>query len=139
MHQTKNAMKTILSDLREKDFMTIIDFDDAVKVWTDSDGNEVFPATRSRVADAMDYVDGLVADKGTNINDALLKALEIINKIKTNRMYDRNRLGNGIDETQYMIIFLTDGHVSYEFKKLYINTYIIKSLIKLKSTQKKTI
>ena len=50
----------------------------------------------------MEYLDGLEADKGTNINDALIEALSIINQIKTKRK----------SETQYMVIFLTDGHVS---------------------------
>ena len=46
MHQTKNAMKTILSDLREQDSMTIIEFDDIVKVWTDEGGNQFFSASQ---------------------------------------------------------------------------------------------
>ena len=102
MHQTKNAMKTILSDLREQDSMTIIEFDDIVKVWTDEGGNQFFSASQENKDNAMEYLDGLEADKGTNINDALIEALSIINQIKTKRK----------SETQYMVIFLTDGHVS---------------------------
>ena len=102
MHQTKNAMKTILSDLREQDSMTIIEFDDVVKVWTDEGGNQFFSASQENKDNAMEYLDGLEADKGTNINDALIEALSIINQIKTKRK----------SETQYMVIFLTDGHVS---------------------------
>ena len=102
MHQTKNAMKTILSDLREQDSMTIIEFDDIVKVWTDEGGNQFFSASQENKDNAMEYLDGLEADKGTNINDALIEALSIINQIKTKRKSD----------TQYMVIFLTDGHVS---------------------------
>ena len=102
MHQTKNAMKTILSDLREQDSMTIIEFDDVVKVWTDEGGNQFFSASQENKDNAMEYLDGLDADKGTNINDALIEALSIINQRKTKRKSD----------TQYMVIFLTDGHVS---------------------------
>ena len=102
MHQTKNAMKTILSDLREQDSMTIIEFDDVVKVWTDEGGNQFFSASQENKDNAMEYLDGLEADKGTNINDALIEALSLINQIKTKRK----------SETQYMVIFLTDGHVS---------------------------
>ena len=102
MHQTKNAMKTILSDLREQDSMTIIEFDDIVKVWTDEGGNQFFSASQENKDNAMEYLDGLEADKGTNINGALIEALSIINQIKTKRK----------SETQYMVIFLTDGHVS---------------------------
>ena len=102
MHQTKNAMKTILSDLRDKDSMTIIDFDDIIKVWTDSNGNQIFSATETNIEKAIGYVESLEADKGTNINDALIQALSIIDQMKS----------KGKEETQYMIIFLTDGHVS---------------------------
>ena len=103
MHQTKNAMKTILSDLREKDSMTIIEFDDTIQVWTDKNENQVFPATRINKEKAIEYVDGLIADQGTNINDALMKALSIIGQMKT----------QGKSETQFMIIFLTDGQVCF--------------------------
>ena len=105
MHQTKNAMKTILSDLRENDSMTLIEFDDIIKVWTDYNENQVFPATQINKEKAIEYVDGLVADKGTNINDALMKALSVIGQMKA----------KGRSEVQYMIIFLTDGQVCLNF------------------------
>ena len=117
MHQTKNAMKTILSDLREQDSMTIIEFDDAVKVWTDEGGNQFFSASQENKDNAMEYLDGLEADKGTNINDALIEALSLINQIKTKRK----------SETQYMVIFLTDGHVSdiqiYQKQIVYVKLF----------------
>ena len=82
--------------------MTIIDFDDLIKVWTDSNGNQIFKATQTNIKKAIEYVESLEADKGTNINDALIQALSIIDRMKR----------HGKEERQYMIIFLTDGHVS---------------------------
>ena len=121
IHQTKNAMKTILSELREQDSLTIIEFDDNIKVWTQSNGDrwmesqvdgqletarkQVFQATRRNIADAIAQVESLQADGGTNINDALMKALSIIGEMRKQETA----------EQQYMIIFLTDGHVSYNF------------------------
>ena len=104
MQQTKNAMKTILTDLREKDSMTIIEFDDSINVWTDDNGNKIFSASLDNKEKAIEYVEGLESDGGTNINDALMEALSIIGEIK--ELKSRK-------ESQYMIIFLTDGQVSF--------------------------
>ena len=65
--QTKNAMKTILSELREgMDYMTIITFSDDITVW---EGNtfwagmdkSIVKVTKDSLADAIAYVDGLDA------------------------------------------------------------------------------
>ena len=104
MQQTKNAMKTILTDLREKDSMTIIEFDDSINVWTDDNGNKIFSASLDNKEKAIEYVEGLESDGGTNINDALMEALSIIGEIK--ELKSRK-------ESQYMIIFLTDGQVTF--------------------------
>ena len=103
MQQTKNAMKTIITDLREEDSMTIIEFDDDMNVWTDDDGHKIFDASPDKKERAIEYVEGLESDGGTNINDALMEALSIIGEIKAQK---RRK------ESQYMIIFLTDGQVS---------------------------
>ena len=103
MQQTKNAMKTIIKDLRDKDSMTIIEFDDDINVWKDDDGHKIFDASQDNKENAIEYVEGLEADGGTNINDALLEALSIIGDIKTIKSRK---------ESQFMIIFLTDGQVS---------------------------
>ena len=106
MEQTQRAMETILSDLREEDSFTIIDFDDKVTVWADGDleQNEARPATKANVEKAIEYVDRLVADGGTNINDALVQALSVVSNIQRNEKKEGK---------QCMIIFLTDGHVSW--------------------------
>ena len=103
MQQTKNAMTTIIKDLRDKDSMTIIEFDDDINVWKDDDGHKIFDASQDNKENAIEYVEGLEADGGTNINDALMEALSIIGVIKTIKSRK---------ESQFMIIFLTDGQVS---------------------------
>lgn len=57
--QTKDAMKTILKELRVGDFITIINFADNVTTW-DHDGNVVVPVTEENVKSALDHVAGLV-------------------------------------------------------------------------------
>ena len=104
MQQTKNAMKTIITDLREEDSMTIVEFDDTINVWSDSDGNKIFDASLGNKEKAIEYLEGLESEGGTNINDALMEALTIIGEIKT--LKSRK-------ESQYMIIFLTDGQVRF--------------------------
>ena len=104
MQQTKNAMKTIITDLRENDSMTIVEFDDTINVWSDNDGNKIFDASLGNKEKAIEYLEGLESEGGTNINDALMEALTIIGEIKT--LKSRK-------ESQYMIIFLTDGQVIF--------------------------
>ena len=53
--QTKDAMKTILEELRPGDFMTIINFADNVTTW-DHNGNVVVPVTEENVKSALGHV-----------------------------------------------------------------------------------
>ncbi len=84
--QTQNAMKTILKETRPKDHLTIISFADNVTVWQKSgdatdwqkSGDAILSATSDNVASAVDYVDSLEAKGGTNINDALLAGIQVI-------------------------------------------------------------
>jgi hypothetical protein len=84
--QTQNAMKTILKEMRPDDHLTIISFADNVTVWQKSgdvtdwqnSGDAILSATSANVAAAVDYVDSLEAKGGTNINDALLAGIQVI-------------------------------------------------------------
>ena len=53
---------------------------------------------------AEDFVLGLKSNGGTNINDALLKALEIAERVKTQEEIS--------SKTEQLIIFLSDGQPS---------------------------
>ncbi|XP_051947822.1 inter-alpha-trypsin inhibitor heavy chain H6 isoform X2 [Xyrauchen texanus] len=104
--QTKAAMTTILSDLREGDYFNLITFSDKVHTW--KKGRTV-RATRQNVRDAKDFVRKIMAEGWTNINAALLSAAQLLNPSShlsslTGHAPTSNRVP--------MIIFLTDGEAT---------------------------
>jgi Ca-activated chloride channel family protein len=87
--QAKEALKFCINNLNSGDLFNIIDFSSDIK----SLSNEPWTAGSDRISQALSYIDGLWANGGTNINDALLEGL-----------------GNmATDDYSNMIIFLTDG------------------------------
>ncbi|KAG5837904.1 hypothetical protein ANANG_G00218050 [Anguilla anguilla] len=74
--QTKQAMATILTDLREGDHFNIITFSDKVHTWKKG---EAVQATRQNVREAKEFVKKINADGWTNINSALLSAAQLVN------------------------------------------------------------
>ena len=89
IRQAKDALIFCLNNLNPQDSFNIIDFDDRVRNFK----NELIPANRENLKAATRFVNDCLADGGTNINSALLGALDQTN--------DNPELG--------MIIFLTDG------------------------------
>ena len=62
MRQTKNALRTIISELREdQDYLTILTFSNDVKTW-DGNGNVLVRADQSGKMAAMAYVEDLGAE-----------------------------------------------------------------------------
>ena len=59
------------------------------------------PGNNGKIFDAIGFVLGLTSQGGTNINDALMRALEIAEQVKS-----QEEIGS---KTEQMIIFLTDG------------------------------
>uniref|UniRef100_A0A8C3A1E3 Inter-alpha-trypsin inhibitor heavy chain family member 6 n=1 Tax=Cyclopterus lumpus TaxID=8103 RepID=A0A8C3A1E3_CYCLU len=101
--QTKQAMGTILGDLREADHFNIITFSDKVHTW--KKGRTV-RATRQNVQDAKDFVKRIIAEGWTNINAALLSAAQLVNppsSVSTNHLSSRR---------VPLVIFLTDGEAT---------------------------
>uniref|UniRef100_A0A667YUI4 Inter-alpha-trypsin inhibitor heavy chain H3 n=1 Tax=Myripristis murdjan TaxID=586833 RepID=A0A667YUI4_9TELE len=97
MHQTREALLEILKDLHMEDYFALIPFDDKITPWKPS----LMKATKENVAEAMKYVRRIRDNGGTNINDAVLRAVKmLINDRKNNNVPERN-----LD----MIILLTDG------------------------------
>uniref|UniRef100_A0A3Q3E457 Inter-alpha-trypsin inhibitor heavy chain H3 n=1 Tax=Hippocampus comes TaxID=109280 RepID=A0A3Q3E457_HIPCM len=97
MHQTREAMVAILQDLKEDDYFAIVPFDDEIIWWKET----LTKATKENVTEATEYVKGLYASGGTNINGALLKG---VNMLLTDRAEKR------IPERSInMILLLTDG------------------------------
>ncbi|XP_036390171.1 inter-alpha-trypsin inhibitor heavy chain H6 isoform X2 [Megalops cyprinoides] len=99
--QTKQAMVTILSDLREGDHFNIITFSDKVHTW--NTGGTV-QATRQNVREAKEFVKKISAEGWTNINSALLSAAQLVNRPAT-RAAAQGSGGRRVP----LVIFLTDG------------------------------
>ncbi|XP_053173190.1 inter-alpha-trypsin inhibitor heavy chain H5 [Scomber japonicus] len=101
--QTKQAMSTILGDLREGDHFNIITFSDKVHTW--KKGRTV-RATRQNVRDAKDFVKRIIAEGWTNINAALLSAAQLVNppSSRSSGQFSSRRVP--------LVIFLTDGEAT---------------------------
>lgn len=101
--QTKQAMSTILGDLREGDHFNIITFSDKVHTW--KKGRTV-RATRQNVRDAKDFVKRIIAEGWTNINAALLSAAQLVNPTSSG---SSSHLSS---RRVPLVIFLTDGEAT---------------------------
>merc|ERR1712141_414555 len=109
LQQTKDAMTTMLDKMSEKniDNFNIILFSSTISVWNngnDSDVSYSISKMNGDVGPAYDYVLGLEIEGSTNINDALLEAINIAKNVKKAEEID--------SKTQQMIVFLTDGQPS---------------------------
>ncbi len=89
MAQAKEAARFIIDHLEKGDKFTLIDFDDGVDVFS-TDLVAADPANREK---AIRFVDEIEDSGGTNIHDALLRALKMIRK----------------DGRPSYVLFLTDG------------------------------
>ncbi|XP_003786874.1 inter-alpha-trypsin inhibitor heavy chain H2 [Otolemur garnettii] len=97
MKQTVEAMKTILDDLRAEDQFSVIDFNHNVRTWR----NDLVSATKTQVADAKRYIEKIQPSGGTNINEALLRAIFILNEANNLGLLDPNSVS--------LIILVSDG------------------------------
>lgn len=89
MEQAKEAVRFVINHLEKGDNFAIVDFDDGVDVFSP----RVVPANSENKERALDFVDAIEDSGGTNINDALLRSLEMIKP----------------DERPTYVLFLTDG------------------------------
>jgi len=101
MQQTIEAMVKILGEMRQRDFITIIDFATNVTVWERVEGEAIIPASLENIEAATRHVEQLEAEGETNINGALLQALEIVSQTQEKKV---------LEGVQPMVLFLTDGH-----------------------------
>merc|ERR1711962_991578 len=104
--QTKDAMTTMLTKMSENnlDNFNIILFDDEIEVWKPEGETSLsysIPSNNGDVSKAYDFVLDLKHDGYTDINAALLKAIEIAKEVKKLKEID--------SKTEQLIIFLTDG------------------------------
>merc|ERR1711936_433849 len=104
--QTKDAMTTMLTKMSENnlDNFNIILFDDEIEVWKPEEEKSLsysIPNNNGDVSKAYDFVLDLEDGGSTDINAALLKAIEIAKEVKKLEEID--------SKTEQLIIFLTDG------------------------------
>merc|ERR1712012_1309841 len=133
LQQTKDAMTTMLDKMSEKniDNFNIILFDSNIEVWgrkkcetdfpgfleyndgvteppcdeeNDKDVSYSIEKNNGDVGPAYDFVLDLNVRGSTNINDALLEAIDVAKEVKQREEIDV--------KTQQMIVFLTDGQPS---------------------------
>ncbi|XP_051007350.1 inter-alpha-trypsin inhibitor heavy chain H2 [Acomys russatus] len=97
MKQTVEAMKTILDDLRTEDQFSVVDFNHNVRTWR----SDLVSATKTQVADAKRYIEKIQPSGGTNINEALLRAIFILN--------EASNLGLLNPDSVSLIILVSDG------------------------------
>jgi len=89
MEQAKDAVRFIIKNLDEGDRFSLIDFDFGVEVFSE----KIVPATPENQKKALSFLDEVEASGGTNINEALVRALKLTEK----------------GERPNYILFLTDG------------------------------
>ncbi|XP_029472359.1 inter-alpha-trypsin inhibitor heavy chain H2 [Rhinatrema bivittatum] len=97
MKQTVEAMKTILDDLRPEDQFSLIDFNHNVRCWRE----ELVSASPMETSDAKKYIQNVQPNGGTNINEALLRAIFILTEAQKLGMLDPKSVS--------LIVLVSDG------------------------------
>ena len=100
LQQLKEAMKSILDELRSQDFFSILQFSDEIFEWRSS----MAAASKENVAEAKVHIEALQAFGGTNMHGGLRRALS--------RLQEQQHLQESKESSSAMIIFLTDGHAT---------------------------
>ncbi|XP_025872536.2 inter-alpha-trypsin inhibitor heavy chain H5 [Vulpes vulpes] len=97
LRQTKDALFTILHDLRPQDHFSIIGFSNRIKVWKD----HLVSVTPDNVRDGKIYIHHMSPTGGTDINGALQRAIKLLNDYVAHNDIE--------DRSVSLIVFLTDG------------------------------
>uniref|UniRef100_A0A8C6U262 Inter-alpha-trypsin inhibitor heavy chain 2 n=1 Tax=Neogobius melanostomus TaxID=47308 RepID=A0A8C6U262_9GOBI len=97
MKQTVEAMQAILDDLTIDDHFSVIDFNHNVRCWSE----ELVPGSSIQVADAKKYIQDIKPNGGTNINEALMRAVQILIRASNQGLLDPRSVS--------MIILVSDG------------------------------
>ncbi|KAM7378495.1 hypothetical protein PAMA_013413 [Pampus argenteus] len=97
MKQTVEAMQAILDDLTIDDNFSIIDFNHNVRCWSE----ELVPGSSIQITDAKKYIQSIKPNGGTNINEALMRAVQILVRASNQGLVDPRSVS--------MIILVSDG------------------------------
>ncbi|CAK6949950.1 inter-alpha-trypsin inhibitor heavy chain H5 [Scomber scombrus] len=98
IRQTKDALFTILKDLRPGDNFNFISFSNKIKVWQP---NGLVPVTPLNIRDAKKFIYMLVPNGGTNIDGAINTGSTLLREYLLGPDVNPNSVS--------LIIFLTDG------------------------------
>ena len=105
LKQTKDAMTMILENMNDIDALNILKFSDEVYHFaTDAEEKLSWAIDKNGILEPMQYCLNMETIGGTNINDAMLAALNTAREVK-----QREEINS---RTQQMIIFLTDGEAT---------------------------
>merc|ERR1712018_688188 len=109
LQQLKDAMFTVLDDMKPEDFFNIITFSTSVSNWSPSgitnEGDQpAIPATKENKKKAISHVLDLEAEGGTNINSAMLTGLDLAKEVLRSES-----LPQGVAS---MLVFLSDGEAT---------------------------
>ncbi|XP_007933667.1 inter-alpha-trypsin inhibitor heavy chain H5 [Orycteropus afer afer] len=97
LRQTKDALFTILHDLRPQDRFNIIGFSNQIKVWKD----HLVTVTSKNIRDGKVYIHHMSPNGGTDINGALQRGIRLLSDYVAHNDIE--------DRSVSLIIFLTDG------------------------------
>nr|KAF6420496.1 inter-alpha-trypsin inhibitor heavy chain 4 [Molossus molossus] len=97
MQQTREALIKILEDLKPTDQFNLISFSGQATQWKPL----LVPASAENVKEAKSYTASIQASGSTNINDAMLMAVELLKKATREELLS--------SESVSLIILLTDG------------------------------
>ncbi|XP_036990612.2 inter-alpha-trypsin inhibitor heavy chain H4 isoform X1 [Artibeus jamaicensis] len=97
IQQTREALIKILDDLSPKDQFNLISFSGTATQWKPS----LVQASADNVKAARDYAANIPAQGGTNINDAVLTAIQLLEKANQEELLPAGSIP--------LIILLTDG------------------------------
>ena len=86
-----------MDDLRTDDQFSVVDFNHNVRTWR----NDLVSATKTQIADAKRYIEKIQPSGGTNINEALLRAIFILN--------EASNMGLLNPDSVSLIILVSDG------------------------------
>merc|ERR1711915_371790 len=120
IEQLKDSMFTVLDDMDEKDYFSIITFNGGVKQWNPQQGNEEeyeydlsstefqsqepLKASKENKDLAIRHILELQAGGGTNLNDAIIEGIQ-----QATLAMQNEQLPKGVKS---MMIFLSDGQAS---------------------------
>ncbi len=95
IEQTKQALETIIDELRPSDRFTMVTFSSEVYVWS----SNLLLATTENKQNGISFARNLIASGGTNFNGGLIQGINILRS-------------NFVDTNIPLVVMLTDGQPS---------------------------